>query len=180
MFPSNTSVWVCSEIFDVLLIGWERQGQTLVRIVYTEDYEGWGGRKHGNGKRKESWKRCGWWLRYPSAIIPALWFGIRADLNTYKELSSQHRLGWIYLWNMSHTAVKYNILFCAAEKKRINSHVFCTTNFHKMLLTPLNVEWRKHQQNGMKHLIDPEWLEMMWNPGSLRTAVSILGTSSQN
>lgn len=42
MLPSNTCVWFCSELFYVLLLGWERQGQTLMRILYTEDYEGWG------------------------------------------------------------------------------------------------------------------------------------------
>lgn len=40
--PSNTSVRFSLELFDVFLLGWARQGQTLMRIQYAEDWEGRG------------------------------------------------------------------------------------------------------------------------------------------
>lgn len=96
---------------------------------YTLKTVGWGGRRHCHGEmknKKNKWKDADRWVRYPSGIILALWFGNGIHFWNKSNLS-KGSVGVIC--GICDTAVKFNgsTLTC-----------FVFTKFHKMLLTPLN------------------------------------------
>lgn len=134
-------------------------------------YRGRGGREnHGettsdtrNGKDEGLRARC------PSAIIPALWFGIMSDFryNYRPSRSSVGLTGGIF-----HTAC------VTLQTILINSHYSIPQDSSHPIES--HEKQRKHQRKGMKQLIDPKWLEMMSNPDSLWPTADILGMNSQN